>query len=266
METRESQLRRRIRKLSAQFGCDTDILGKVAVLFPSWEQRWFETACDRVAKRFAGAFPGFVGVKGGQEITFVKTGLGSSLAGDATIALGATPVEVVFLGGAAGSLSERLTAGNILVVTDALVAEGFSRFFIEEGPERDAYGMIASPNPGLTRWCWEKVQEKCRLFGLTARKGRVCTVDSFAAETRRLLESYVARGCEAIDMEVSAFYTAAKTVGLKAVAILYVDDEPLSGRGRGSFDKGYLSTRRKRLEARDKLIHLITQLSYEYPA
>ena len=119
-------------------------------------------------------------------------------------------------------------------------------------------------DPGLTRWCWQKIEEKSRLFGLTARKGRVCTVDSFAAETSSLLESYAASGCEAIDMEVSAFYTAAKTVGLKAVAILYVDDEPLSG--RGSSDKGYLSTRSKRLEARDRLIQLITQLACEYSA
>ncbi|MBI5442121.1 MAG: hypothetical protein HY900_13025, partial [Deltaproteobacteria bacterium] len=64
--------------------------------------------------------------------------------------------------------------------------------------------------------------------GLPVREGRVFTIGAVAFECRNNLELLARCGFDALEMELSAFYSAAAHHGLRAAALTYVSDLPLS--------------------------------------
>jgi len=152
-----------------------------------------------------------------QPVSLVQSRIGPGLNGDLVHSLANTPVRRFLYIGTAGTLDSAVAIGDIVVAEKAIVGEGFSAYFLpgqEEIPARTtdvrlALELLAGyfPDRGV-------------------HSGSVYSVASLIAEDRELVDSLQKRQVTAIDMETSALYTAAKTIGIRALSIQLITDRP----------------------------------------
>lgn len=127
--------------------------------------------------------------------------------------------RVLFVGWC-GALSPRLDTGDLVLATGAIIDEGTS----------PAYGGrhrgTAFPSPAFTR----QVSEKLGRSGLPFQEGLVWTTDAIYRETREKVEQFALRGALAVEMELSALFTAGAAKGIDVAGILVVSDTLHTGR------------------------------------
>ena len=215
------------------FGCKPTDISEFVVLMPLPVSNLddLKRLCSEVRQEFSGwVGSGFVGLAGGQHFTAICPGTGSSQIGDATLALSHGPCRVAIFVGSVGGLVEDMSIGDIVVVEDALIGEGFSRYHLGKSPSEDPFGRIARSDDLLMDYLWPQVRSMARDFHVICHRGRVFTTESLLAETELFLQEIANRGCIGIEKEASAFYTAARKAGIRAATVLCVSDLPLHQR------------------------------------
>jgi len=117
--------------LQLYFGCEPRDIGEVVVFTPLPPSNLddFKELCDEVRGDFSGwVGSGFAGSAEGCHVTVICPGTGSSQIGDATLAVGYGPCEVAIFVGSVGGLDDDMNLGDIVVVEEAVIGEGFSRY------------------------------------------------------------------------------------------------------------------------------------------
>jgi len=149
------------------------------------------------------------------EITFIYTGIGAQLAGDAVMMLEESPCENIYFLGTCGGLNG-VSKGNILIAEKVINGEGFSRYHGDKSFKDIVSRMecISTDYPLST------------IHYPLCRKGTIFTTGSLFIETKDNLELFSEMGIIGIEMELSAVYTAAKAIGKNACGILPVTDLP----------------------------------------
>jgi purine-nucleoside phosphorylase len=216
--------------LQLYFGCESRDISEFVVFTPSPASNLddFKELCDEVRREYSGwGGSGFVGLAGGYHVTVICPGTGSSQIGDATLAVGYGPCRVAIFVGSVGGLDGRMNIGDIVVVEEAVIGEGFSRYHLGKAPSEDTFGRIAQADDVLMDYLWPQVRSMARGFDVITHKGRIFTTESLLAETEQFLREVVSRGCIGIEKEVSAFYTAARKAKIRAAAVLCISDLPL---------------------------------------
>lgn len=216
--------------LQLYFGCDARDISKFVIFMPHPLSNLndFKELCDEVIKEFSGWIgSGFVGLADGYPITAICPGTGSSQIGDATLAVSHGSCEVVIFVGSIGGLVDTMNIGDIIVISEAVIGEGFSRYHLGQSILEDPFGQITQADTGLIDYIWPQVQSMAQVFDVITHKGRIFTTESFLAETEQFLQDIVSRGCVGIEKEASAFYTAAKKAKTRAGMVLCVSDLPL---------------------------------------
>jgi len=212
------------------FGCEARDISEFVIFtpLPLSNLNDFEGLCDEVRAEFSGwVGSGFVGLTEGYHVTVLCPGTGSSQIGDATLAVGYGPCKVAIFVGSVGGLDDNMSIGDIVVVREAVIGEGFSRYHLGKGASEDTFGQVAQADGALMDFLWPHVRSMARELGVRSHKGRIFTTESLLAETEQFLQEVVSRGCMGIDKEASAFYTAARRAKIRAAAVLCVSDLPL---------------------------------------
>jgi purine-nucleoside phosphorylase len=168
-------------------------------------------------------FKGFTATHKGVKVAVILTGVGPSRIGDMVSILSLTPVKEVLFAGAVGALHPEWAIGEYFLATGAADGEGFARYM------REDFATVVDNSPYVEcsfemEGALEKFLEKKEL---PVRVGKVFTIGSIGAESQENLELLAARGFDALEMELSAFYWAAHHHGLKGGALTYISDLPL---------------------------------------
>ena len=216
--------------LKLYFGCEARDISEVVVFTPLPPSNLsdFKELCDEVRREFSGwVGSGFVGLAEDYHVTVICPGTGSSQIGDATLSVGYGPCKVAIFVGSVGGLDGNMNIGDIVVVSEAVIGEGFSRYHLGKAPSEDTFGKIAQADNILMDYLWPQVRSIARGVDVISHKGRIFTTESLLAETEQFLQEIVSHGCIGIDKEASAFYTAARKAEIRAAAVLCISDLPL---------------------------------------
>lgn len=144
-----------------------------------------------------------------QDFTAIKTGVGASFVGDVVLYLRDTPCRRLYFIGSCAAV-RNFDVGDILIANRALAAESFSELL--KGKFRTG---ISKPRGLLTEQFLE--------FYRHSQCGIVATLGSLSLQ-ERLRSSLLKQGVNAVDMETSAFFSAAWHSKFDSLALLYVTD------------------------------------------
>ncbi len=114
--------------IKTHFGCDKEDIADTVILTPIWRFEGFKSVADSILAEFEGWYKGVTLSVKGKRITVISSGIGSPISGDCALALGYTDCEYVIFSGSAGAINESYNIGDILVVGEAVIGEGFSRY------------------------------------------------------------------------------------------------------------------------------------------
>jgi len=220
--TRETMVR-------TYFGCEMGDIAKTAVLTPIWSLEGFKAASEAVEKEFAGWYKGITLVYEGQRITVISSGIGSPMTGDCALALGYTDCENVIFSGSAGAINAGYNIGDLLAVKEAVIGEGFSRYHRGD-LNKDCFGELSQGDAGLAGVLKEVMKQHAPDLNTVCHEGRIFSTDSILGETKEAFDFMVLKGCDAVEMEVSAVFTACRKIGKKAAAFIIISDVPLKER------------------------------------
>ncbi|MFH1798702.1 MAG: hypothetical protein ABH844_05135 [Candidatus Omnitrophota bacterium] len=183
------------------FGLSAKDFPEGVIVTPFIPLKQFGRHCESV-KTFKGRlFSGIIVQKNDRCFAVIQSGIGKSLIRDAVMLLGSTPVKHVIFLGAAGGI-------NDTAIGDLVLCEN----------NRADKAYLKSAEEFFKR----QIKDE-RVF----KKGNIFTVDSLMDETEENLCDIKKKGFIAIDMELSAFYSAAAEIKRKAVALVFVSDLPL---------------------------------------
>jgi purine-nucleoside phosphorylase len=196
-----------------------EIIADKIVLSPFVALNRFKQEFTSIDKTFSGktGYKGFTGNINGQRLSVINTGLGTLPVGDLVLWL-KDMVRTVMLVGSVGTLSGELQIGDYFIPDTAIDGEGFTHYHLQNPSQR----FLTANQVRLT----DNMRSKCGRF--TVKRGTVYTIGSLYAEQDTMfLEFLKNQGVSALDMETSAFYTAAQKAGIDALAFHYVSDRPL---------------------------------------
>ncbi|GAB4257992.1 MAG: hypothetical protein Kow0092_05300 [Deferrisomatales bacterium] len=168
-------------------------------------------------------YKGFTAETQGRRVTVILTGVGPSRVGDCLGFLALTPARRVLFAGAVGGLARGQAIGDWFLPTAAADGEGYTRYVARPFEEVVAGAPTVPADGALGRGVGPFLEAR----GWTVHRGPVFTVGSITFESRPNLEALARAGYAALEMELSAFYAAARFHGLDPAALTYVSDLPL---------------------------------------
>ncbi|MFU8855703.1 MAG: hypothetical protein ACNA8S_01730 [Deferrisomatales bacterium] len=207
------------------FGCRPEVVADDVIVTPFLPLKGFRQHMAGAAVELSPPFfyRGVTATFRGRRVTVIATGVGPSRVGDCLGFLSLTPARRVLFAGAVGGLAEDHAIGEFFVAHEAADGEGYSRYS-QDSFSGVVRGARRVPKP-------EGVGEDLVSFlasrGFPAREGRVFTVGSITAESRENLVELRRHGYDALEMELSAFFTAVPRHGLRGAALTYISDLPL---------------------------------------
>lgn len=138
-----------------------------------------------------------------------------------------------------GSISPGIEIGDIILPDQAVIDEGTS-----VGYEK-AMGESSFPSPHINQNIKTLLDEQ----KISYHQGRIWTTDAIFRETPEKVRHFQAEKALAVEMELSALFTAAEFRGINAGAILVVSDELASFTWKPGFnDKRFKQSRKAVVE------------------
>ena len=132
--------------------------------------------------------------------------------------------KILFLGWC-GSISAEAKIGDIIVPTSAIIDEGTSGHYQEDG------NPMSFPSESMVANLRAALDQKCFKY----HHGPVWTTDAIYRETREKVENYQRQDVIGVEMEISALFTVAKYRKVDIGAIVVVSDELASFKWRPGF-------------------------------
>jgi purine-nucleoside phosphorylase len=211
------------------FGCKIEDMAETVILTPIWSLESFIIEADDVLTEFAGWYKGATLRFNNRRVTVINSGIGAPMSGDCALALSYTDCENIIFSGSAGAVNQCYNIGDILVASEAVIGEGFSRYHGKD-IEKDCFGELVTGDKETARKLMGAVRKSESKYGINCYKGRVFSIDSILGERKDTFNYMKEKGCDAVEMEVSAVFTACTQAGLKAAALILISDLPLKYR------------------------------------
>jgi purine-nucleoside phosphorylase len=211
------------------FGCRIEDVADTVVLTPVWNLEGFKHKADAVLTEFAGWYKGATLAVENKMVTVISSGIGAPVSGDCALALSYTDCGTVIFSGSAGAVSRHYNIGDMLVASEAVIGEGFSRYHRED-ITKDCFGELVAGDRGVAGKLMDTVRKNEGRYGISCHEGRVFSIDSILGERKETFEYMKGKGCDAVEMEVSAVFTACSRGGKKAAALILISDLPLKYR------------------------------------
>lgn len=208
------------------FGCCIEDIAETVILTPIWGLDGFRSQADCVLKEFEGWYKGVTLEIKGRKLTVISSGIGSPMSGDCALALGYTNCTNVIFSGSAGAVNKSCNIGDMLSVGEAVIGEGFSRYHSGD-IRRDCFGELVKGDAKAAGSIMDAIKAKEDLYGITCYEGRIFSLDSILGERKETFDYMLEKGCDAVEMEVSAVFTACRATGKNAAALILISDLPL---------------------------------------
>ncbi|MEW6671486.1 MAG: nucleoside phosphorylase [Thermodesulfobacteriota bacterium] len=157
----------------------------------------------------------YAGVGDGGRFCIVGPIVGAPYAAIILETLIAGGVARIVFWGWCGAVSGKVSIGDIIVPSGALIDEGTSRHYQTDS------ALVAEPSNEIST----KIKDALRRQRLGFQEGSVWTTDAIFRETREKVERFQSQGVLAVEMETSALFTVAKYRSAKLGALLVVSDE-----------------------------------------
>ena len=161
----------------------------------------------------------------GQIALSTGFGIGSPVIAGLSDEFAALGVKQFILIGMVGGLQPELSAGSLVVSTNAIRGEGTSRHYLPLHPTIDSSSEIVQ---GIS-----KILTKRNLFHSL---GTTWTTDAPFRELRKDILEYQKQGVLAVDMEAAAMLSVARSMDLLAVAMFSIADQLSDGHWRMAKD------------------------------
>lgn len=162
---------------------------------------------------------GFTGTHQGKRVSVMGHGMGIPSIGIYTYELfNFYGVKTIIRVGSAGSISEDLHVGNLVLVEGACTNSNYASQYELPG----TFAPIA--DFGLLRGA----ADACDRFGYRYKVGNVLSSDTFYTENAHN-DKWINMGVLAVEMEASALYMNAARSGKRALTILTISDHILTG-------------------------------------
>lgn len=211
------------------FGCNIEDIADTVILTPIWRLEGFKNMADSVVSEFEGWYKGVTLRVKGKRITVISSGIGSPVSGDCALALSYTDCKNVIFSGSAGAINQKYNIGDMLAVSEAVIGEGFSRYHGSD-IRRDCFGELVQGDGEAAQTLMNSIKSKESKYGISCYEGRIFSIDSILGERRETFDFMEEKGCDAVEMEVSAVFTASRAAGKKAAALILISDLPLMNR------------------------------------
>lgn len=141
--------------------------------------------------------------------------------------------QIVFFGWC-GAISPQIHIGDVIVPTGAFIDEGTSGHYHQEG------GDPVQPSPRLS----EKIKSVLKQQGHVFHQGDVWTTDAIYRETPEKVGYFQGKRALAVEMELSAVFSAGHFRDVEVGAILVVSDELSSLKWQPGFrDRRFTTSR-----------------------
>lgn len=162
----------------------------------------------------------YAGTYRGKRVSVTSTGIGGPSAAIAVEELVKCGVHTFIRIGTCGGMQPKVHAGDVIIPTAAIRAEGTSAEYLPSGyPAAASFEVV------------QALQSGARELSLTSHVGVVHSKDSFYGQTepdtmpvgRQLRESwqaYISLGCLASEMECAAIFSVGMTRGVRVGAVL----------------------------------------------
>ena len=215
--------------LKQMFGMDYDLFAETVIATPIWDLDDFRNEADKVIAEFKGWYKGITLEYHGKLISVVNSGIGAPLSGDCILAMShSSNVKNIIFSGSAGAVNSEYKIGDIIFADQSVVGEGYSRYI--RNFEIDCFGKVSHGSNEYSRKLASKASCIVKELGTCLYFGKIFTTDSILGESREFINYVEKKGCDAIEMEVSAVFTAARKANKKACAVLLISDLPLYNR------------------------------------
>jgi len=135
--------------------------------------------------------------------------------------------KIIFYGWC-GAVSDSVKIGDIIVATSAFVDEGTSKHY---GYNESAENEAVYPSVPLT----DKTKTALIALGISYKNGPVWSTDAIYRETPEKVGYFREMGALAVEMELSAVFTAARFRNIEAAGLLVVSDEISAMKWRPGF-------------------------------
>lgn len=189
-----------------------------------------------------GRFPVFeIETLSGRKISFIRTGVGACNMCDTVLALAGTPCRTILFVGAVGSLTASAKMGDLIIPKESISGCGADLYLTEESFRKgNGLGQTYPANSEKAEQLLRLVTSLAAAQNVGIHQDKVFSIDTLLGEYPHLPEIR-SLGCDAIEMETATLFHAARVIGRKAVALLYVTDCTLQGKslysGRTDADK-----------------------------
>jgi purine-nucleoside phosphorylase len=211
------------------FGCKIEDIASTVILTPIWSLEGFKNKAKAVLQEFSGWYDGVTLEYLDKRLTVIDSRIGAPMSGDCTLALGFTGCENVIFSGSAGAVNQHYNIGDMLTVSEAVIGEGFSRYH-SENIRKDYFGDLVPGDKAVAQKLMDTIMKKQSKYGINCYEGRVFSIDSILGERKDTFDYMQEKGCDAVEMEVSAVFTACRFTGKKAAALILISDLPLKDR------------------------------------
>lgn len=208
------------------FGCEIEDIKEDVIISPIWSLSRFTEKAEKVIKHFKGWYRGVSLTYGGKGITVINSCIGAPLTGDCVIALGYTYCKNILFSGSAGGINNLYNFGDIVVSDCAVIGEGFSRFHKKDFRE-DCFGEEVYGSKALADVLFKKSNDYGEDMGVNVYKGKIFSTDSILGENKKSFGFMMEKGCDGVEMELSAVFTASKAIGRNAAGLITISDLPL---------------------------------------
>jgi hypothetical protein len=150
-----------------------------------------------------------------RDFTLINTRISPGFVGDAVLYLKETPCRNLILFGSCGLVKEKdgFSIGSLVSPSKCYSNESFTEMLLGRNSKPRAF----YPHKGF----FESFLRTSQKLGV--RKVSCSTISSLRLEPD-LLDSFIEKAIDVVDMECSAFFSASNYTGLEAVALFYVSD------------------------------------------
>jgi len=152
-------------------------------------------------------------------------------------------VDVLIRLGSCGALKEEIDIGDLVIAEAALRGDGVTNYYVNEG--------------FVPRAERELIEASSSIFdGKNVHYGTIWTTDALLRETKEIINRVIKEGAIGVDMVTSPFLTIANLYKRRALAILVVSDNLITGE-MGFFDIRFFDAEREMVDKAFKLIEAI---------
>ena len=215
--------------LKEMFGMEYDLFAETVIVMPIWNLEDFRKEADKVLTEFKGWYKGMTLEFKGKPITVLNSGIGAPLTGDCVLAMAHSKnVKNVIFTGSAGAVNRKYKIGDFLFSSESVIGEGYSRYV--RGLEKDCFGELSYGDVEYTKELSEKAKDLIEELGTKLHFGRNFSTDSILGENTAFFNYLEKKGCDSVEMEASAVFTAAQEAKKRVCAILLISDLPMEYR------------------------------------